>query len=188
MTGSGTDLLADSRVLFTLSTPLSSPGSCWTMHATPDGGTVICGTQYAFVDGGPGTNAGCANGGLEFTAYSVRTGKPVRVLYQYQGPCSNGETAVLWMNASGTEIIGATQTDVANQGGQHAGQVGVMTGGHIRLLKLPEERAPHELPDPQSRSCERGRSPARRTHRTCSAAGPGGPGSCWWRGRWRSPA
>lgn len=137
VTGSGTDLRTASRVELTLKSPDSSPSSCFSIHLAPDGGTVVCGTQYALVDGA-GTNAGCANGGLEFTAYSVRTGKPVRVVYQYRGACHNGISTVLWMNASGTEIIGATQTDVANQGGQHAGQVGVMTGGHIRLLKLPK--------------------------------------------------
>jgi hypothetical protein len=42
----------------------SSPSSCYSMHLSPDGGTVVCGTQYAFVDGGPGTNAGCATAAL----------------------------------------------------------------------------------------------------------------------------
>jgi hypothetical protein len=138
VTGSGTDLRTASRAVLTLRSPDSSPSSCWSIHLAPDGGTVVCGTQYALVNGGPGTNAGCANGGLEFNAYSVRTGKPIRVIYQYRGACHNGISAVLWMNASGTEIIGATQTDVADQGGKHAGQVGVMTGGHIRVLKLPK--------------------------------------------------
>jgi hypothetical protein len=138
VTDSGTDLRTASRVELTLKSPDSSPSSCNSMHLTPDGGTVVCGTQYAFVDGGPGTNAGCANGGLEFTAYSVRTGKPVGVVYQYRGACHNGISEVLWMNASGTEIIGSTQTDIANEGGEHAGQVGVISDGHIRLLKLPK--------------------------------------------------
>jgi hypothetical protein len=138
VTVSGTDLRTASRVELTLKSPDSSPSSCYSMHLSADGGTVVCGTQYAFVDGGPGTNAGCANGGLEFTAYSVRTGKPVRVVYQYRGACQNGISMVLWTNASGTEIIGSTQTDIANEGGEHAGQVGVMTGGHISLLTLPK--------------------------------------------------
>jgi hypothetical protein len=142
VTGSGTDLLASSRALLTVKSPSSSPAYCWTMHLTPDGGTAICGTQYAFVDGGPGTDAGCANGGLEFTAYSVRTGKPVRVLYQYRGACHNGLSSVLWTDASATEIIGATQIDIANQGGKQAGQLGVITDGHIRLLKLPKSVSP----------------------------------------------
>lgn len=136
VTGSGTDLLADSRVVLTLKSPGSSPSNCWTMHLTPDGATVICGTQYAFLDGGAGTKAGCANGGLEFTAYSARTGRLVRVLYQYRGACSNGLSSVLWTDSSGSSIIGATETDLANQGGKQASELGVITDGHIRLLKL----------------------------------------------------
>lgn len=142
VTASGTDLMTASRGVLTLTSRDSSPANCYSMHLSPGGGTVVCGTQYAFVDGGPGTDAGCANGGLEFTAYSVRTGKPVRVVYQYRGACHNGISMVLWMNASGTEIIGSTQTDIANEGGQHAGQVGVMTGGRIRLLTLPTSVPP----------------------------------------------
>jgi hypothetical protein len=138
VTGPGTNLMTASNVVLTLKSPDASPSNCYSMHLSPDGGTVVCGTQYAFVDGGPGTNAGCANGGLEFTAYSVRTGKPVRVLYQYRGACHNGISMVLWMNAAGTEIIGSIQTDIANEGGEHAGQVGVMSGGRIHPLKLPK--------------------------------------------------
>lgn len=135
LTGSGTDLLADSRVLFTINTPVSSPGSCWTMHATPDGGTVICGLQYDVLSGG-GTTAGCANGGLEFTAYSVRTGRPVRVLYRYPGPCSSGLAEVLWTDASAKYVIGALEIDVANQGGQQTGRLGVIIDGRLRPLPM----------------------------------------------------
>ena len=134
LTGSGTDLLADSRVLFALSTPVTSPGSCATMHATPDGGTVICGFQYGVLSGG--TNAGCANGGLEFTAYSVPVGKPVRVLYRYPGPCDNGRTEVLWTDASAKYVIGALEIDVANQGGPQTGRLGVIIDGRLRLLPM----------------------------------------------------
>jgi hypothetical protein len=144
VTGSGADLVTASRALLTLESPSSSPSNCWTMNLTPDGGTVVCGTQYAFADGGPGTAAGCANGGLEFTAYPVRTGKPVRVLYKYQyrGACHGGLSSPLWTDASATEIIGATQIDVANEGGRQAGQIGVIADGHIRLLKLPKSVSP----------------------------------------------
>jgi hypothetical protein len=138
VTGSGTNLRTASRVELTLKSTNASPSSCFSMQLSPDGGTVVCGTQYALVDGGPGTNAGCANGGLEFTAYSVRTGNPVRVLYQNPGPCHNGLNEVLWMNASGTEIIGATVIDLANQGGKQVIQIGVIAGGHIRPLRVPK--------------------------------------------------
>ena len=38
----------------------------------------------------------------------------------------------------GQVVIGATLTDVGNQGGKQASQLGVITDGHIRLLKLPK--------------------------------------------------
>jgi hypothetical protein len=111
------------------------------MSLTPDGGTVICGSQCTSLTP-PGTSAGCANGGLEFTAYSVRTGQPARVLYHYRGTCSNGESSVLWTDASGTSIIGATEINVAQGSGKRTGQLGVISEGHIRLLKLPKSVSP----------------------------------------------
>jgi hypothetical protein len=135
VTGSGTDLMAASRALLTV--PLSGASSCDSLQLTPDGGTILCAGQYAFLTTS-GTNAICANGGLEITAYSVRTGKPVRVLYRYRGACHNGMTFVQWTNASATEIIGATEIDVANEGGKQVNQLGVITDGHIRLLRLPK--------------------------------------------------
>lgn len=139
VTGSGTDLMAASRAVVTV--PLSAAATCDSLHLTPDGGTVICATQYAFLIN-PGTNAGCANGGLELIAYSARTGKPVRVLYPYRGACHNGISSLLWTDASATEIVGAVQIDLANEGGKQTGQLGVITDGHIRLLKLPKSVSP----------------------------------------------
>jgi hypothetical protein len=133
VTGSGTDLMTASRTLLTV--PLSGASTCYSLHLTPDGGTVVCAAQYAFLTG-DGTSAGCANGGLEFTAYSARTGKPVGVLYRYLGACQNGISTLPWTDDSAAEIIGAIQTDVANEGGKQAGRVGVITDGHIRPLKL----------------------------------------------------
>jgi hypothetical protein len=142
VTGSGTDLMTASRALLTVKTPISSPSDCWAMHVTPDGGTVICGTQYALYTGGAGTSAGCANGGLEFTAYSVRTGKPVRVMYQYPGTCSDGQTFVLWTDTSARSIIGATEVNLTQESGKQSGQLGVISDGRIRLLKLPKSVSP----------------------------------------------
>lgn len=137
VTGGGTDLLAASHVVLTVTDPPSSPSTCWTLTLTPDGGTVICGTQYNESTDERGTDAGCASAGLEFTAYSARTGKPVRVLYKYQGPCSNGETAVLWTDSSARYVIGVTETNLGSQDGGPGRQLGVISDGHIRLLKLP---------------------------------------------------
>jgi hypothetical protein len=138
VTGPGTNLLAASRVVLTVTNQISSPSSCWTMNLTPDGGTVTCGTQYGY-SGGTGTNAGCANGGLEVTAYSARTGRPVRVLYKFRGACSDGLAAVLWTDPSARYIIGATETDLPGTNDMpHAGQLGVITDGHFRPLELPK--------------------------------------------------
>jgi hypothetical protein len=142
LTSSGTDLMAASRAVLTLKSPASRPSNCQSLYLTPDGGTVICGTQYALISGGPGTNAGCANGGLEFTAYSVRTGKLIRVLYQYRGTCHNGISDLLWTGSSASSIVGKTVINVADQGGRQAGQLGVISDGHIRLFKLPKNVSP----------------------------------------------
>jgi RNA polymerase sigma factor (sigma-70 family) len=106
-----------------------------------DGKTAICATQYSFL-GAQGTNAGCADGGLKFTAYSVHTGKPVRVLYQYRGSCHNGESTVLWTDASATKIIGATEINVADEGGKQAAQLGVIADGNLRPLKISTSVSP----------------------------------------------
>jgi hypothetical protein len=139
VTGAGTDMMAASRALLTVTN--SGPSTCYSLHITPDGGTAVCATQYAFVVGS-GSNAGCANGGLKFTAYSVRTGKPVRVLYQYRGACHNGLSILLWTDDSARYIIGATEINIANQGGKQAGQLGVISNGHIRLLGISRSVLP----------------------------------------------
>ena len=141
VTGPGTDLMTASRVLFTVKGPISSPSRCWGLYLTPDGRTVICTTQYNLLTI-PGSNPDCANGGLEFTAYSVRTGKPVRVLYRYPGACHNGVSYVLWTDAAATSIVGATVINTASAGAKQIGQLGVITDGHIRLLKLSKSVPP----------------------------------------------
>lgn len=138
VTAPGTDMMAASRALLTVTD--SGPSTCESLQITPDGGTAVCATQYAFLTGS-GSNAGCANGGLEFTAYSVRTGKPVRVLYQYRGACHNGLSVLLWTDDSARYIIGETVINVANQGGKQAAQLGVISNGHIRLLEIPKSMA-----------------------------------------------
>jgi hypothetical protein len=145
VTGPGTNLLAASRVVLTVTIPLSSTSTCWTMDLTPDGGTVTCATQYGYTSGSSGTNAGCANGGLEVTAYSARTGRPVRVLYKFRDACSDGLAAVLWTDSSARYIIGATETDLPGTTNiPHAGQLGVINDGHFRPLKLPKSVSPKD--------------------------------------------
>jgi hypothetical protein len=43
--------------------------------------------------------------GFTITEFSVRTGKPVRVLYQRRTASEAGDTGVWWVNASGTAVI-----------------------------------------------------------------------------------
>jgi hypothetical protein len=140
VTGSGTGLMTASRAVVTV--PLSAASTCESLHLTPDGGTFVCATQYAFLTNGAGTDAGCANGGLQFIAYSVRTGKPVRVLYQYRGACHNGMDFLLWTDASASSIIGATSINLANEGGKQGTQLGVITDGHFRPLKMSKSVSP----------------------------------------------
>jgi hypothetical protein len=136
VTGPGTDLLAASHVVLTVRYRPPNPSSCWTVELTPDGGTATCGTQYNYSTA-DGTNEGCANGGLEITAYSARTGRPVRVLYKFRGACSDGLAAVLWTDSSARSIIAATETDLpGGTNTPHAGQIGVITDGRMRPLKL----------------------------------------------------
>jgi hypothetical protein len=136
VTGPGTNLRSASHVVLTVTNPISSPSSCWTMGLTTDGGTVTCATTYGY-GGLTGTDAGCANGGLEVTAYSARTGRPVRALYKFRDACSDGLAAVLWTDSSARSIIGATETDLpGGTNTPHAGQIGVITDGHMRPLKL----------------------------------------------------
>ena len=112
------------------------------MEPAPEGATVICGTQYAVLTSG-GTSAGCTDGGLEFTAYSVRTGRPVRVLYRYRGSCQLGFTQVLWAGASARYLIGALEFELPNPdgaksqgGGKQVGLLGVISDGRLRPLRM----------------------------------------------------
>lgn len=89
-----------------------------------------------------GSDAGCAGGGLRFTAYSLRTSQPVRVLYQYPGACHNGVSYLSWTSASATEIIGATGVNLAGEGGKQAAQLGVITAGHFQPLKIARSVSP----------------------------------------------
>lgn len=138
VTGPGTDLLAASHVVFTITNRPPNSSTCWVMNLTPDGGTATCATQYGYTAGSP-SSASCSNGGLEVTAYSARTGRPVRVLYKFRDACSDGLAAVLWTDSSARSIIGATETNLPGTTNiPHAGQLGVITDGHFRALKLPK--------------------------------------------------
>ena len=137
LAGGSPDLLAASRVVLTMPEPQSSPSTCNMLNLTPDGATVICATQYDSTGGGQATEKGCASGGLAFIAYSARTGRPVRVLDKYLGPCTSGQSDVLWTNASGSVFIGQTEINPTSQSGKEVDIVGAITDGRLRPFKLP---------------------------------------------------
>jgi hypothetical protein len=111
-------LLAASQAIFALPQPVSS--RCDALTITPDGGTIICGTQT-----GAGSQAGCAR----LTAYSVQTGQPVRVLYRDPDGCDGGAVAVpVWASLSAEHVVVVLRHDLSPV-------VGLVAGG--RFTKLP---------------------------------------------------
>jgi hypothetical protein len=89
-TSPGTNLIADSRTVFTVPNGHTCDSS---LMMTSDGKAVICGTF--------GPNSGwCTSGQLALNTYSVTTGKLERVLYQYQGKCVSGSAQVVWAKSA----------------------------------------------------------------------------------------
>jgi hypothetical protein len=139
ITGTGTDLVADSRALLTANTAATS--ACMWLHITPDGGTVICDGEA----GPPGRDdpSACANGALKFLAFPLPVQhQPGRVLYQYPGGCHHGATFTLWTDASASSIIGVTEIDLTAPGGKEAYAIGVITGGRFRPLNIAKSIPP----------------------------------------------
>jgi hypothetical protein len=139
VTGTGTNLMTDSRALLTVNN--SGASTCLSLQITTDGKAAICATQYDFMNGS-GSNAGCANGGLRFIAFPLPAPRPSRVLYQYRGACHNGESFTLWTDASASSIISATRINVDNAGGKEAVQIGVISGGRFRPLNIAQSVPP----------------------------------------------
>jgi hypothetical protein len=129
VTGTGTNLVADSRALFTADN--SGTSTCISLQITPDGGTVICANETGF-PGAVGGTALCKNGGLAFIAFPVPR-QPGRVLY-HGGGCQSGESFTLWTDASASSIIGVTGVNAAAEGEKE--DVGVITGGRFRPLNI----------------------------------------------------
>jgi len=83
---------------------LTAPRNCSSLLLTPDGGTVVCATQANY--GGPAPATDCGKDGPMFVSYSASTGKRLRVLYQYTGPCDEAVDSVLWTDNSARHVIG----------------------------------------------------------------------------------
>ena len=141
ITGTGTDLVADSRVLLTLDNADTS--ACSFPRITPGGRTVICDTEV----GAPGADVSgaCANGALKFIAFPLPAQRRHgRVLYQYPGACHHGATFTLWADASANSIIGVTEIGKAAPGVNEAFAIGVITGGRFRPLNIAKSIRPSD--------------------------------------------
>jgi hypothetical protein len=105
VTSGGHDLLADSRLVLPVP-PTVFQGSYYTSPcdrwlATSDGRAIVCGGA-----GGNGSGSACPAAPPAFVSYSTATGKPLQVLYRYQGQCVNGQALLQWINPSGSQAIG----------------------------------------------------------------------------------
>ncbi len=94
ITSPGTNLIADSRAVFTVPTGHTCNSS---LLLTADGKAVICGVFAA--------NSGwCTTGQLALNVYSVATGRLEHVLYRYQGGCKLGTAQVVWAKSAALAI------------------------------------------------------------------------------------
>jgi hypothetical protein len=99
------DLLADSRLVLPVPPYVFQDGHV----TTPCDGSLSTSDGRAIVCGGAGTNApasACPAASPSFVSYSTATGKPLQVLYRYQGQCVNGRALLQWINPSGSQAIG----------------------------------------------------------------------------------
>ena len=124
------DLAAASRVA------LDAPSSCTSLLLTPDGGTVVCGTQVNYPPAR--TPVACAENAPAFVAYSVATGKLLRVLHQYTGSCVWTMNIALWSDDSARHVIGESQTTFQGHPAQFSDRVGVAAAGEFAKFPLPD--------------------------------------------------
>jgi hypothetical protein len=103
----GNDLVAGSRRVFTL--PSTGPDACSDAELTPDGQTVVCGTQVSGLSG-----CGSSKETLEVDEYSATTGKRESVLYQHTGRCTLDAVGSLeWVGPGPTVVVMvATRTGI----------------------------------------------------------------------------
>ena len=124
------DLAAASKVV------LNAPGSCSSLLLTPDGGTVVCATVVNYLGSAP--SADCGQSGPMFVAYSAATGKRLRVLYQYTGPCDGGMDTVLWSDDSAQHVIGESQLRAHGNPPQDTNRYGVAAAGNFAKFPVPQ--------------------------------------------------
>jgi hypothetical protein len=119
-------LLADSRLDLRL--PYSQ--SCSTTLLSPDGETFLCGLEVVPVN--PPIN-NCNLMGPELLAYSVRTGKIVRVLYRNRSECGLGVVVPLWANPSARDVIALLEVVILNE---HQ-KIGLFANGRFTGTSYP---------------------------------------------------
>jgi hypothetical protein len=139
VTPGGHDLLADSRLVLPVPSVVfqgghpSNPCAHWL--ARGDGQAIVCGST-----GDNGTTFACPAVPPSFVSYSTATGKPLQVLYKYQGQCVNGQALLQWINPAGSQAIGFILMDQAVKGVNTSvpSLFGVAAGGRFTpLAALP---------------------------------------------------
>ena len=135
VTAGGHDLMADSRQVMQFPAWVTDKQThTWTepcANVLPaSGGTVVCGSA-----GGSDVSGVEARVPLSYTGYSTATGKPLRVIYRFDGPVLNANLQVLWTDPSGSHAI--AHLLIALKGVKVPGgdKFGVIGGG--RFTPLP---------------------------------------------------
>jgi hypothetical protein len=126
VTRPGSDLLADSKVVYT-----PTNHWCMTLQLTADGKTVFCGAY-----GGSADKSSSAYD-PEILAYSVATGKS-RLVYRLKGAYNLGLANVLWLNPDGSVLIGSAlaENNVKGQDGFGVQAFGLITKGTLQQINL----------------------------------------------------
>lgn len=153
----GGNLLADSRVIWSASTPVlstaaTSPLTCSTnLLLTSDGSTLVCGAWGTLRNPGnmhPGPN-GCPAippwNDRVFLQYSAATARVVGVIGRWQTSCPAGSQpiALLWAAESGSPLIGYMSDRPPATRRSPASDIGVYTAnGYTPLPNLPASATP----------------------------------------------
>ncbi len=113
---------------------LKAPANCSSLLLTPDGGTVVCGTQVNLLS--TASTVSCGTAKPMFVAYSARTGRRLRVLYQYPGTCRSAEYTVLWSDNAARHVIGEAYTTFAGDP-PYTDRYGVAAAGEFTKFTIP---------------------------------------------------
>jgi hypothetical protein len=138
VTAAGHDLLVDSRLALEVPPAVMQGGhstqSCVTSLAASDGRAIVCSTT-----GGNAPAAACPAAPPSLVSYSTATGKPLQVLYRYQGQCVNGQALLLWTDPSGSQAIGFILLVKVVKGKNTPSPTlfGVAADGHFTPLPAP---------------------------------------------------